>query len=230
MRHPTVRGLLVFLPVALLLASPGAAQERGEPPAWRREIERRIEARATLDLPDASIEEAAEFIADLGGVNVVLLPGIDPETPAELELRDVRLSDAIRLLAGSAGAASDLIAGAVVIGRPEEVAYLLDCQEEFVEAPANPGAADAQLLGALDRTITLNVDELPATEAIAFVHDLSGISIAVAQGARGPIDRTTVTLRAEEVTLRQALFLLLAPHGFRVRVRDGTLEVRWRAP
>jgi predicted nuclease with TOPRIM domain len=76
-----------------------------------------------------------------------------------------------------------------------------------------------------DRQVTLNFADTPLEDCLMFMQDIGGLNIVVDRGA--DIDDLTVSLRLRDVSLRNALLLMLASdEELTYAIEDGVIHIR----
>lgn len=95
----------------------GEIEEEG----WKKDIERKLEQKLTLNFPDLGIDEVVEFLQRNTSVNFVLDPQVSPADipPINMKLEDVKLSNALQFIMLNTGLRYSLQGEAVYISNEE---------------------------------------------------------------------------------------------------------------
>jgi hypothetical protein len=197
-------------------------------PEWKAALLAKLDAvRVNLDFKDTPVEEVARFLAEFSGASVA----IDPECLAEMKpdernltlmAKEVSLRSALDLLTALKGLAWGPRWGVVFVAGPERMKEL---PAALLPAPAAEASeAEGTLRGKLAKLLALDFAKLTLSEGLAFVAGQARMTIRYGdEAAEKYAQETPVSVALQNVTVEQALSLLLLPRGFRAEVTEGAL-------
>ncbi len=194
-------------------------------PAWVTSARRRIcEQRLTGHFPDTPLVDVAAFLADMTGLDIVLLPNArEAEIAVNLRLRDVTVENVLRIVCAETGLSGRLRFHAVIIGSDEDLDALGGDRPAAPAADATDADREVEMRLA-ERKISMSFDDTPLADAVGFLREVTGIELRYATGLE-PEGRT-VTLKVKDVPLAGGLELTLRPIGLGFAVSEGAIEIR----
>ncbi len=196
------------------------AQARPDPAT---ELDTKLKSKVIdVDFQEAPLSDVIDFISQFSGFTIV----VDPEcaeamsTPQTLVARKLPVGQVLRLaLAGPELALVNMRGVAVITTRTREKE--LPAWTAFTVDPLRR-QEDLDLLERLEGIrISLNFTDTPASEAFQFVIAVSEVPMSVDENCEGAL----VTLRVDDLTLREALECLALVGDLKYKVAGGGLHV-----
>lgn len=171
----------------------------------------------SLDFEDTPLEDAVSFVRDISGVNVVLDPGAE-DVSVSLRLRSIALDDALTILTDCAGLERSVYGGVVYL-HPEDAS--------LIPGPSLPedDGPDLELGRTLEaREVTINFSQMPFSEAMGFIQEVSGLNLVLSRAALEHLDEE-VTLQVKDLSLYDALTLISQQVECTFRIHAGAVLV-----
>ncbi|MBL4847110.1 MAG: hypothetical protein JKY65_16440 [Planctomycetes bacterium] len=182
----------------------------------RKAIKKILDSRkVTLNFPQTPISEVVSFLQDITGVNVVLLPNVDPNLPISLRLRNVSLKNALKLILATDGDLEQkIVRNVLVIGK--DMTSIKPKKWTKKEIESNPDAVWA----VLTRVVTLNFDQTPFEQFAGFISDITGTKITLSKTVKDA--NPDVSIRVKNARLLDVYTLICGSQGFRWTIgKDG---------
>ncbi len=237
LRYP---GLVLYV----ALVSPLTAQEPPPYPYalpdWYEQTDRKLKSiRVSLDFVDVPLQDCLSDIFERYGVKIRTDPSVkEKENPITLNIRDLRLVDAIKIVAGLRNLSFRVTddAGVVLTRTPEAysvpdfvvIRKKIDVirrnlpyeeSKERVEPP----------IDLLATPVSFRYQKTPLIEVIIDLKQRHGINIVLSRQAAREVGEPLLTATAEKLPLGEALPLLLAPYGLDAEVHQGVLFIQTAA-
>lgn len=221
-----------------LLAPTVHAADPAAPAPDEKELPGETHTRAALDVQlkelrfdGAGLGEVIDFLRDVTGQNIYVdWPALSAEkvrreTPVTLNVKGMKLSDAIASMlkqAGATNAAAAPVGGVIVISNPDRTKAIA---ARFRRLAGKPNTREQR--SRLDRLLPeVNFDATGLEDVIGFLTDVGGVRIAVDWEAlkRADVARNTpITLRVRKLQLGQVLQLVLEAAGLNATL-DFTID------
>lgn len=182
---------------------------------WTDESVRKFidEKRVTLNFQGTPLGEALVFLEDISGLNVVVDPSVEAKKPIQLQVRDVKIGDALgRITTADPAWGYEIWRGAI---------YFRATGREWTEGRVVL-ADDARNF---DHKRTLNFQGTPIAEVAAFLREITGLDFAAAEGLDAKI-----TLRVKDVPFVAALDMICRVGDLEIRVVNGANTFQSRRP
>lgn len=174
----------------------------------------------SLSMDGTPLSEAIDMLRDVSGINFVLLPDVNDQTLVTVNLKNISLEKALKLmLAADGDLESKVFQGTVLIGKA--LSTVKRHKWTKVEIEANPEA----VFTLISRPVTLAFPSAETSTVAKFLGEISGLKIRLDKSVQDADPK--VSLRLRKVPMATALALVLGPHGFEFVVDQ--LGVRFRA-
>ncbi len=156
----------------------------------------------SLDFKDGDIQDILRLFADISGLNIVVLPGIQGSVTAKLDR--LPWDEALFLFLNSQGLAFSQKGHILVVAEPERLRPFVAAETKRYREPL----------------ISLNFMEGSFDDVMTFFARTTGFDVV----AEAEFDDLLV-LKLTEVPWEQALDVILTIHGFSYRVEGGMIRV-----
>ena len=185
-------------------------------PAWQFAVLDKIELRrdTPLNVKKMPIEEFLETVRTETGVDITLDPRVDRESTVTLRASKISCRKVLDRLVKALRLAWELRYGVLYIAE----------REHFDRMPVLPPQLETPAL----RNLRMPVDSegVALAEVAPQLEKLMSIPFIVPEGMKA----RTVTAHAKDVTLEQALALLLYPLGWTAEEKDGAVHMKELPP
>jgi len=199
-----------------------------------------------LKLTRTKLQDVLQFVGEYSDLSMVTdwraleKFGIASSTTVTLSARNVRVSEALRLILtdvakGQGKLGFGGVSGLVVISTTEGLAALRKARQFEQARRRLAGAADSAVWKKLDTPLPLpKVDfrDVPLKDALAYFRELSGVRFALdweALGELGAHESSRVTLKLRSATIATVLWVMLLDfdkaRGLAVIVNNGTVTL-----
>ncbi len=150
------------------------AVDRGDPLGEvAKTVERKLDQTLALALDGVSLDDVAQFLRRLTGLNIVLGPEVDASMAVTLHAEDLRVREALDRIAAVCGLRWGVHAGALVLFDPDESAL-----REPAPFPRGPLGLP---VGALQARLSVDITGLPVAGVLADLGPVTGLSFRLAE-------------------------------------------------
>ena len=193
-------------------------------PAFMKPFDRKAIAtilasrKVSLSFNQTPILEVVGFLQDIAGINILLLPDVDPSLKVSLQLKDISLDNALKLILAADGDLEQrIVRNVLVIGK--NMGSIKPKKWTQKEIESNPDV----VWTVLSRTLTLNFDQTPFVEFASFLKDITGTALTLSKTVKDANPDVSVRLRGGR--LLDVLTLLCGSQGFRWSVTKAGVEI-----
>jgi len=198
-----------------------AAQDPAESAIFRKLETMKID----LAFENTRVEDILAFVRDFSGLNLVLDPTVDAGIVDKYSVKDFSLRASLEVLCAVKELDFDLRYGVVFFSRPlrlwsTDPAVGLPASNEWTKQILSPPDAGIPEKLRLVR-ITIDMQNSPYSAIADYLKEITGVTFKVGKG----ISETPVTLKVQDLYLRQALELLTLPYGREIRIEEGSVLI-----
>ncbi|MBI4615880.1 MAG: zinc ribbon domain-containing protein [Planctomycetes bacterium] len=212
---------------ALFLVSPALA---GDLPEWAKAIEEKLDTVPfTFQGEDVPFEDIVQVFRESGEFNIVLDPRAleafgEQGLKVSLNVRELKLGNALKLLTTLHGFSTKLSCGALVLS----TAPLLDSfPTDPPGAPEGASEDDRALYAKLaaQRVGRVEFEAHPLLEVLEFLRDNFDLNLMADPELTRREDKLLISLRLNDVTVGQTLHLIAAILDLEVRIENAVIVV-----